>query len=247
MIFFRPHFLYFVNYQNNIRKMTSYEILLQNHNILTSVQELIQRNEIISAIKLVKDKTGLSLKESKDIVENISKFPFTKTFDNKASLFKDEISENNIGEELSTLLHQNKKLEAIKLVIDNTGIGLRDAKNFVESIQKKETIFNQESIERFSDISIKMTNTNGNIIVKIKEGNHPEKVVYPNDQDWKKVKQMLGNKPELIQYENEFLNGKHPVPQKKSNLFVETNSFGKWILFLVLFCLIMLFIYFYGS
>lgn len=55
--------------------MTDYKILLQNHNILTSVQDLIQKNEIISAIKLVKDKTGLSLKESKDIVERISKHP----------------------------------------------------------------------------------------------------------------------------------------------------------------------------
>lgn len=230
--------------------MTNYEVLLQNHGILSQVQDLIQRNETISAIKLVKDKTGLGLKECKDIVESISKFPFTngKTFDDTSHFSKDEIpSENKIGEELNTLLLQNKKIEAIKLVIDNTGMGLKDAKNFVESIQKKETVFNQEAIERFSNISVSMTNTNGNITVKIKEGNHPEKIVYPNDSDWERAKQMLGNKPELIQYENEFLSGKHPIPQKKSNLFVETNSIGKWILFIVLFCVIMLFIYFYGS
>lgn len=230
--------------------MTNYEVLLQNHGILSQVQDLIQGNEIISAIKLVKDKTGLGLKECKDIVESISKFSFTngKTFDETSHFSKDEtLSENKIVEELNTLLLQNKKIEAIKLVIDNTGMGLKDAKNFVESIQKKETVFNQEAIERFSNINVSMTNINGNITVKIKEGNRPEKIVYPNDSDWERAKQMLGNKPELIQYENEFLSGKHPVPQKKSNLFVETSSIGKWILFLVLFCVIMLFIYFYGS
>ena len=227
--------------------MTNHETLLQNHGILSQVQGLTQKNEIISAIKLVKDKTGLGLKECKDIVESISKTPFSnsKTFGNTAHFSKDKIlSENNIEEELNTLLRENKKIEAIKLVIERAGIDLKDAKNFVESIQKAGTAFNQEEIEKFSNFSAKMTNITGNITVKIKDGNRPEKIIYPNDSDWEKAKQMLGNKPELIRYENEFLSGKYPIPQKKSNLFVETNSFGKWILFLVLFCAIMLVIYY---
>lgn len=230
--------------------MTNDEILLQKHNILTSVQELMQRNEIISAIKLVKDKTGLGLKESKDIVDRISKSSFisARNFDDRTRFSIDEIlQKNNIEEELSTLLQQNKKLEAIKLVIDNTGMDLLNAKNFVESIQNKETTFSPEAIENFSNLSVKMTNNNGRITVKIKEGGHSEKIIYPNDPNWGKAKKMLGNKPELLQYEAEFLNGKHPIPQKKSNLFVETNSFGKWILFFVLFCVIMLVIYFFFS
>lgn len=230
--------------------MTDNEILLQKHNILTSVQELIQRNEIISAIKLVKDKTGLSLKESKDLVDNISRLPFSsaQNFNHVSSVSTNEIlQKNNIGEEISILLQQNKKLEAIKLVIDNTGMGLLNAKNFVESIQNKESTFTPEAIENFSNVSVKMTNINGKITVKMKEGSSPGKIIYPNDPNWEKAKKMLGNKPELLQYETEFLNGKHPIPQKKSNLFVETNSFRKWILFFVLFCLIMLVIYFFSS
>ena len=117
--------------------MTNDEILLQKHNILTSVQELTQRNDMISAIKLVKDKTGLGLKESKDIVDRISKSSFisARNFEDRTRFSIDEIlQKNNIEEELSTLLQQNKKLEAIKLVIDNTGMDLLNAKNFVESI-----------------------------------------------------------------------------------------------------------------
>ncbi len=230
--------------------MTRYEILLQNHNILMSVQNLIQRNENISAIKLVKDKTGLSLKESKDVVDHIGKSPFTteKTFENTAGFSEDEIlHKNNAWEEIHILLQQNKELEAIKLAVNNTGMSLQDAKNFVKSIQKKETIFNQETTEGFSNIGVTMTNTNGKITVKMKEGNRPDKIVYPNDPDWEKAKKMLGNKPELLYYETEFLNGKHPISDKKSNLFIEENSFGKWVLFLILFCVVMLLIYFYSS
>lgn len=229
--------------------MTDYKILLQNHNILTSVQDLIQKNEIISAIKLVKDKTGLSLKESKDIVERINKHPLVpeKTSNSNNNLSKNNtVNQDNIKKKMYLLLQQDKKIEAIKLMIDNTGMGLHDAKNFVESIEKKEIVFDSATLDRFSNTSVKMTNSNGKITVKIREGNNPEKTVYPNDPDWNKVKQMLGNKPELSYYETEFLNGKHSIQQKKSSLFVETNSFGKWILFLFLFCVIMLVIYFYN-
>jgi len=229
--------------------MINYEILLQSHNILIPVQDLVKRNEHISAIKLVKDKTGLSLKESKDIVDSIDQsFHTTDTLNDKSSFSTDEIlQKDNIGEKLNILLQQDKKIEAIKLVIDATGMDLLNAKNFVESIQNKETTFSPESLENFSNISVKMTNKNGKITVKIKEGHHPEKAIYPNDPSWEKAKKMLGNKPELLQYENEFRSGKHPIPQKKSNLFVETDSYGKWILFFVLFCAIMLVIYYYSS
>lgn len=37
----------------------------------------------------------------------------------------------------------------------------------------------------------------------------------------------------------------HQVKNKHSTLFVENNSSGKWILFCVLFCLIMLLLYFF--
>jgi len=226
--------------------MTEYEILLQKHNILAEVQKLIQRQQEIIAIKTVRDTTGLSLKESKEIVDHISRSPFTiaENFDHTNELSISEIiQKNDIEQQLHILLKENRKLEAIKLVIDNTGMGLLSAKNLVESIQNGETTFNPETLEDFSDIGVKMINNNGKITVKIKEGT-TERVIYPNDPKWKKVKKMLGHKTELQNYETDFLNGKYPVPQKKSNLFVETNSAGKWILFLVLFFIIMLFIYF---
>lgn len=230
--------------------MTDSEHLLKNHNILSQVHQLIKQNKKVSAIKLVKDTIGLELKECKEIVDTISSLPVSNGFffDSESKISVDEIfTTHKIEEQLTALLQQNSKLEAIKLVVDHTGMSLLDAKNFVESIQNKETTFTLGNIDRFSNINVKMTNINGKITVKIKEGKNPERVIYPNDPNWEKAMKMLGNKPELIVYETEFLNGKHAIPQKKSNLFVETNSYGKWILFFVLFCLIMLFIYFYGS
>lgn len=225
--------------------MTDYEILLQKHNILAEVQKLIQKNEIIKAIKVVRDTTELSLKESKEIVDQISNSPVSlvQNFDNTSEFSTSQfLQKNNIEQQLHVLLQKNRKLEAIKLVIDSTGMGLLTAKNLVESIQNGETTFNPETMEEFSNIGVKMTNNNGKITVKIKEGN-AERVIYPNDPKWEKVKKMLGNKTELQNYETDFLNGKYPLPQKQSNLFIETNSLGKWILFLVLFCIIMLLIY----
>lgn len=178
--------------------MTDYQVLLQNHNIFAQVQKLILQNEQIFAIKLIKDKTGLPLKKCKDIVDSMNQLSFNNAhiFDNEAPISVDEIlSDHKIEEQVTTLLQQNSKLEAIKLVIDHTDMNLLDAKNLVESIQNKETTFTPENIDRFSDISVKMTNFNGKITVKIKEGNHPEKIVYPNDPNWEKAKKYLETNP----------------------------------------------------
>jgi len=230
--------------------MDDYNLFLEKHNILSEVQQLIHRNEMISAIKVVKNKTGLSLKECKDIVESISRSNLiTKSaYHHTSSISTDDLfQKNQTDEQLNQLLQQNKKLEARKLVRDTARMDLSTAKKFVESLQSKKMLFSSELLNDFSNINVNMTNINGKIEIKIKEGSNPERIIYPTDPNWEKVKKMLGNKPELLQYETEFLDGKHPIPQKKSNLFVETNSFGKWILFFVLFCIIMLVIYFFFS
>lgn len=174
--------------------MNDYQNLLQEHNILSEVQELIRKKEQISAIKLVKDTLGLGLKESKEIVDHLLKNEFinlitehgTKNVSRKGS------DENSIEEQVRNLLHQNKKLEAVKLVYDTGEMNLKNAKDFVESIERKESIF------------------------KPKPANH---------------------------FERNAVN--HPVENKQSTLFVESNSSGKWILFCVLFCVIMLLLYFF--
>lgn len=228
--------------------MTDQETLLQKHNILLQVQELIWQGKVIEAIKTVRDATGLSLKESKELVDNLSNkdFHINNSFGKTNVDFREEFSGNkSLEENIRQLLQQNKKLEAVKLVCDSTDMNLLNAKNFVESFENGEISSNPESMTRFDHISAHMTNVNGIVTVKMKEGNNTEKIVYPNDPDWEKAKKMLGNKPELLKYEADFLDGKYPTPNRQSTLYVESSSSGKWILFFIIFCVIMLLVYFF--
>lgn len=227
--------------------MNDYQTLLQKHNILSEVQELLKKNEHISAIKLVKDTLGIGLKESKDIVDHLSKIGFIHNIiDHKIKNTSDKgVHGNTIEEQVRHLLQQNRKLEAIKLMYDSGRMNLKDSKNFVESIERKENIFKPKSAEHFDNSNVQMTGINGRITVKMRQGNGPERVIYPDDPDWEKAKMMLGNKPELDLYEKEFFEGKHPVQKQQSTLFVEDKSSGKWILFFVLFGIIVLLIYFF--
>ena len=228
--------------------MTDHETILQKHNILLQVQELIRQDKVIEAIKTVRDATGLGLKESKELVDNLSNkdFNINNSFGKSNLDLHEEISgSKSLEENIRQLLQQNKKLEAVKLVCDTTDMDLLNAKNFVESFENGERSFNPESMTRFDHISVHMTNVNGIVTVKMKEGSNAEKIVYPNDPDWEKAKKMLGNKPELLKYEADFMDGKYPTPNRQSTLYVESSPSGKWILFFIVFCVIMLVLYFF--
>lgn len=225
--------------------MNDYQTLLQKHNILAKVQEFLSKGEEINAIKLVKDTTGFGLKESKDIVDGLLKGDFinkiTNTHEGHNSF--ENSSDTNIEEQVKHLLQQNRKLDAIKLMYDSGKMNLKDSKNFVENIERKNNLFKPNPSDQFDNSKVEMTNINGRITVQMRKGNQPERIIYPDDPDWETAKAMLGNKPELLVYEKEFFEGKHPVQKQQSTLFVENKSSGKWILFIVLFGIIMLLIY----
>ena len=173
--------------------MNNYQTLLEKYNILLEVKDHVQKGEVISAIKLVRNTTGLGLKESKELVEKLIENQFTNTYSNYDNYPVAETSpENNIEEQVRQLLHQNKKINAVKLVYETTGMKLKDSKDFVEKIEMKETIVGSEI------------------------ANHGE---------------------------NKTLN--HSAQNNGSKLFVESNSSGKWFLFLALFFIIMLLLYFF--
>lgn len=90
---------------------------------LAAAQEAMQRGDSIQAIKLVRAATGLGLKEAKAYVERwpaqaAPAFPPAPDTEQAAR----------------ALLAQGNTLAAIKLVLEQTGMGLRDAKNYVESL-----------------------------------------------------------------------------------------------------------------
>ena len=139
------------------------------------------------------------------------------------------LQEHNLDrQEIEDLLRENEIINAIKLVFDKTGLGLKNSKDLVEAIQNKETHFTEDSSLSNSNVSVKTFNKNGKLTVKLKLNDQPEKVVFPSDPDWAEVKKLMGNKPELIAYEKAYLENPTQFQNQKNTLFIEEESSRKW-------------------
>jgi ribosomal protein L7/L12 len=112
--------------------------LLQNPPITRSVdvervQQLVNEGKKIEAIKLVREQTGLGLKEAKDAVEAIERGEMPE-LTLHATIATHGVSGVDL-DEINELLLQNKKIEAIKLYREQTGAGLQEAKDAIEAIE----------------------------------------------------------------------------------------------------------------
>lgn len=96
------------------------------------VKELLAQGRKIEAIQLARDRTGLPLEAAKDMVETIEKagahvhvsFSFKTTFKNAKDL----------NDQVQHLVAQGNKVDAIKLIRERTGLGLKEAKDLVDRI-----------------------------------------------------------------------------------------------------------------
>jgi|GEM_PF-2455934 len=139
------------------------------------------------------------------------------------------LQEHNLDRfEIEELLRRNEKIAAIKLVRDKTNWDLRNSKDFVEAIEANDTHFTQyDSFSGNSNVSVKTFNKNGQLTVKLKLNNQPEKVVFPSDPDWAEVKRVMGNKPELLAYEKEYLENPDQISKSKKYTFHRREWFRK--------------------
>ena len=94
-------------------------------NLVAEIQALLAAGRKIEAIKRYREATGAGLAAAKETVEAIERnepLPERKSLD---SAFENEI----VG-----LLEGGKKIEAIKLYRERTGVGLKEAKDAVEAV-----------------------------------------------------------------------------------------------------------------
>jgi ribosomal protein L7/L12 len=101
---------------------------------LREVQALVARGNKIEAIKRLRDLTGLGLKEAKDYVESLP--PIMSSGDDfppDAQPAPRPLSETDL-DELRALVAQGNKIVAIKRCRELTGLGLKEAKDFVEAL-----------------------------------------------------------------------------------------------------------------
>jgi ribosomal protein L7/L12 len=97
------------------------------------IRQLVQDGKKIDAIKFVREQTGLGLKEAKDAVEAIERgeSPDLRPVAAAAAHGVSNVDLDAINE----LLLQNKKIDAIKLYREQTGVGLKEAKDAIEAIE----------------------------------------------------------------------------------------------------------------
>jgi ribosomal protein L7/L12 len=101
---------------------------------LAAISALVAGGNKIAAIKRLRELTGLGLKEAKDYVEGL---PLAARHDQPAPVAQQH-SSADVPEyalaEVSALLTQGNKIAAIKRVRELAGLGLKEAKDYVEAM-----------------------------------------------------------------------------------------------------------------
>lgn len=137
---------------------------------IETIIALLQKNDVLNAIKWTREQTGIGLKGAHEIVSNLAKNPDyydnidytianntvgnSKIESHSKKVLLNEIEVDGYtfdGSILFTLLENHQNLEAIKYVKEVSGLGLKEAKDIVERLSET-TLVNQnifaETIEK---------------------------------------------------------------------------------------------------
>jgi ribosomal protein L7/L12 len=100
----------------------------------TKIADLIREGRKIEAIKLLRESTGIGLKQAKEEVERLSKEMSGQASSPAISDAGGPGPSGALSKEVVDLARQGKKIQAIKLLREQTGIGLKEAKEQVEEV-----------------------------------------------------------------------------------------------------------------
>jgi len=87
------------------------------------LKQLIGQNRLIEAIKLYREQTGCGLKEAKDYIDSL------------AGRAPTPVAQNIDDDYLRSLVMSGRKVEAVKLYREKIGCGLKEAKDYIDSLQ----------------------------------------------------------------------------------------------------------------
>lgn len=105
--------------------------------INSKVRDYLAAEKKIEAIKYVRESTGIGLIEAKNFVEEFAFTGLTDDHSGSESPFSGRdlsSKKDSISDEITKLVAGGNKIQAIKLVVENFNIGLKEAKDFVEAI-----------------------------------------------------------------------------------------------------------------
>lgn len=89
------------------------------------VIDALQRGNTIGAIKLLRASTGLGLKEAKQVIDGYQR--------GKSGLLPSQVPVGSLPAAVASALQQGNKIEAIRLLREQTGLGLKEAKDAIDA------------------------------------------------------------------------------------------------------------------
>jgi ribosomal protein L7/L12 len=104
--------------------------------VVDEAVRILREGNKIAAIKHVRERTGLGLKEAKDVVEAAERGERQRIPATPAAAADGASGANGAlrDDELRALVADGQKIEAIKRVREHTGWGLAEAKDYVEGL-----------------------------------------------------------------------------------------------------------------
>lgn len=97
------------------------------------IMDLLANGRKIEAIRVLMKYTGLPVAEAKIVVENdFSQMPVTESGRQTGIVHSLADLPNNQKQEITKMLNDGRKVQAIKLLQDYTGLGLAEAKAIVD-------------------------------------------------------------------------------------------------------------------
>lgn len=113
-------------------------IALLNGDVSGQIVEHLRQGRKINAIKLYRESTGQGLKESKDAVEQMERDLASGTTVPSPQILSASPTTSGISDSVTARIHdlvrQNRKIEAIKVYREATGVDLRAAKDYVDGL-----------------------------------------------------------------------------------------------------------------
>lgn len=201
-------------------------------------QELIRTRRKLEAVKLVKDATNMGLKDAKDFVDQVSVMGMGDKQATGSSFDFALVAE---------LLEAGKKLEAIKALKDATGMGLKEAKDFVEALEHNAASGEPVQYQSRSSESVSVRSDNGGIRVTYTKPDGLKMDVTPQSPEWADVKRLMPDHKMIERYEAAYHQQAGAIETTDIDRLLQEQAPKRavWPRYLILILVLLVFAYFF--
>jgi len=107
----------------------------QPNSVPPEILACVREGRNIEAIKLLREHTGLGLREAKDEVERLAAELKAGGAENAPTFAGHGGGDGEVPADIAKLAREGRKIEAIKLLRDRTGCGLKEGKERIEALR----------------------------------------------------------------------------------------------------------------